>query len=331
MDNPYLNKMEKAAELIAIKGHPMETFARENAEIKKRVEVLEARYFAGEEATCATIDLSALADLHTYYAKKGDLIYPILKVNYEISGPSDLMWTDDDVIRDEMKDLDGQPLTDENRGRFERLIKAISNMSMKDENVIYPICAVNLTDEEWYTLYDDSKDYDTCFGVEPETWEEAEEYLAVKKAAFETGVRTEGGFFGEDARVCMPGGELTIREITALLNTIPMEITFVDIEDRNRFFNEGPKDFKRPSSSLGREVYSCHPPMVEPHVRKIIDGFKTGERDNVAIWSKKKGHPMLVNYMAVRDSDGNYVGTAELVQDMQFAKEHFEKEFNRNK
>ena len=58
-------------------------------------------------------------------------------------------------------------------------------------------------------------------------------------------------------------------------------------------------------------------------VRQIIDDFRSGKRDEVPVWMEKGGKTMLVRYFAVRDSEGNYLGTAELVQDMEFAKEHF--------
>ena len=121
----------------------------------------------------------------------------------------------------------------------------------------------------------------------------------------------------------MPGGHMTISQLTALLNTIPMEITFVDADNFNRFFNEGPKMFKRPGMAIDREVFSCHPPKIEPMVRQIIDDFRNGKRDSVPVWMEKNGRTVLVKYMAVRDADRNYVGTVELVQDMEFAKEHF--------
>ena len=80
---------------------------------------------------------------------------------------------------------------------------------------------------------------------------------------------------------------------------------------------------KRPTTAIGRDVFSCHPPKVEPIVRGIIESFRNGERDNVAVWLEKVGRPFYVNYMAVRDQNNNYLGTLELVQDMQFAKEYF--------
>ena len=126
-----------------------------------------------------------------------------------------------------------------------------------------------------------------------------------------------------EGEIVMPGGRLTIDQLTALLNTIPMEITFVDADNINRFFDEGPKVFKRPLMALNREVFSCHPPKIEPMVRHIIDDFRHGRRDFVEVWMEKSGRTMLVKYMAVRDRAGKYLGTLELVQDMEFAKEHF--------
>lgn len=116
---------------------------------------------------------------------------------------------------------------------------------------------------------------------------------------------------------------MTVEQLTALLNTIPLEITFVDADNINRFFNEGHKVFKRPGMAIDREVFSCHPPKIEPMVRAIIDDFRTGRRDSVPVWMEKNGRTMLVTYMAVRDKEKNYLGTVEIVQDMEFAKEHF--------
>ena len=81
--------------------------------------------------------------------------------------------------------------------------------------------------------------------------------------------------------------------------------------------------FKRPAMALDREVFSCHPPKIEPMVRSIIDDFRNNRRDSVPVWMDKNGRTFLVTYMAVRDNEKNYLGTVEIVQDMEFAKEHF--------
>lgn len=121
----------------------------------------------------------------------------------------------------------------------------------------------------------------------------------------------------------MAGGHLTIKQLTAMLNTIPLEISFVDADNINRFFNEGSKVFKRPGMAIDREVFTCHPPKIEKQVRRIIEEFRNGTLDRVPVWMDKNGRTMLVTYMAVRDKNNQYLGTMELVQDMEFAKEYF--------
>ena len=195
------------------------------------------------------------------------------------------------------------------------ICRVIFKGSIEENNILYPICAVNFSREEWYGIYEDAKDYAPVFGVEM-IWDEAEKYSADKKA------RTEAAL--SDGEIILGGGHMTVPQLEALLNTLPIEITFVDDNNINRFFNEGPKVFKRPQMAIDREVFSCHPPKIEPMVRAILDDFRNNKRDRVPVWMEKNGKPFLVTYMAVRDKKGNYLGTVEVVQDMQFAKEHFE-------
>lgn len=75
--------------------------------------------------------------------------------------------------------------------------------------------------------------------------------------------------------------------------------------------------------ALGRNVFTCHPPKVQPMVRQIIGDFKAGRKDSVQIWMERNGRTFLVSYLAVRDGDGAYLGTVEIVQDMEEAKRHF--------
>lgn len=319
-------KLAATAALIGIAGHPLQTFTLEN-EVLENV-IRECREEVEKTKIISQELFGKLREVAIHYAKKGDLLYPHLKVKYGISGPSDVMWTTDDEIRDELADLakhwpfvkknvglHSEKLTDKETKWMERFIAAlqrVEDMIYKEANIFFPNCALNFTEEEWFGIYRDSKDYPVCFGVENAIWEAAETYLKEKGTA--------GGFENE---IVMAGGHLTIAQLTAMLNTIPMEITFVDADNINRFFNEGPKDFKRPGMAIDREVFSCHPPKVEQQVRRIIGEFRNGTLDKVPIWMEKNGKTMLVTYMAVRDAQGTYLGTMELVQDMGFAKEHF--------
>ena len=308
-------KLAVTAALTGITGHPLQTFTREN-EVLENV-IRECRNELEKTNTLSPELFGKLREVAIHYAKKGDLLYPHLKVKYGISGPSDVMWTTDDEIRDELaalaKQLPVQKTEDHWLERFRIVLQRVEDMIYKEANIFFPNCALNFTEEEWFGIYRDSKDYPVCFGVENATWEAAEKYLHTENC-------------GQDVRngeIIMPGGHLTVAQLTAMLNTIPMEITFVDEDNINRFFNEGPKDFKRPGMAIDREVFSCHPPKVEQQVRRIIGEFRNGTLDKVPIWMEKNGKTMLVTYMAVRDAQGTYLGTMELVQDMGFAKEHF--------
>ena len=186
-------------------------------------------------------------------------------------------------------------------------------MIYKEANILFPNCAFNFTDEEWFGIYRDSKDYAECLGVENGVWEDAEKAQDVKTPSI------------SQDEIVMAGGHMTVEQLTAMLNTIPLEISFVDTDNINRFFNEDPKVFKRPGMAIDREVFSCHPPKIEQQVRRIIEEFRAGTLDKVPVWMDKNGRTMLVTYMAVRDKSGKYLGTMELVQDMEFAKEYFQK------
>lgn len=382
----YSNKHEKSAALSQVKGHPLQTFTRENEALTKLIDRMKELLHDTDETTGSgslpvdekqadtgkfpvdekqvdtgnlpqiAAQLLKIRGVAVHYAKKGDLLYPHLNARYGIAGPSAVMWTADDEIRDELGALckalqKGREAAEQNAtGSFqssqwdvkwlERLQKVLmraEEMIYKENHILFPNCAVNFTEEDWMGIYRDAKDYADCLGVHGEVWEEAENWLRKEKEAKKTvfkgtkdGQASEGeedraGSNFSDGVIHMPGGHMTIRQLTALLNTIPLEISFIDAEDRNCYFNEGPKVFKRAQMALGRSVFTCHPPKVETMVRRIIGEFREGTLDRVPVWMDKGGRTMLVTYMAVRDESGEYMGTMELVQDMEFAKEHFGK------
>ena len=370
----YSNKHEKSAALSQVKGHPLQTFTQENEALTKLIDRMKELLHGTDETTGSkslpvgekqvdTGNLPQIAalllkirEVAVHYAKKGDLLYPHLNARYGIAGPSAVMWTADDEIRDELgalckalqrgRETAGQNATGSFQSsqwdakwleRLQKVLLRAEEMVYKENHILFPNCAVNFTEEDWMGIYRDAKDYADCLGVHGEVWEEAENWLRkemeAKKTVFK-GTKDSQASEGEEDRagsnfsdgvIHMPGGHMTIRQLTALLNTIPLEISFIDAEDRNCYFNEGPKVFKRAQMALGRSVFTCHPPKVETMVRRIIGEFREGTLDRVPVWMDKGGRTMLVTYMAVRDESGEYMGTMELVQDMEFAKEHFGK------
>ena len=309
-----LEAQEKSKSVVALVetvGHPLNQLTEENKALNDLIEELRPKV---ADKTATIDDVNRVRQLSVHYAKKGDLLYPKLKVDYAIGGPSMVMWTVDGDIRDQLGDLakSSQSVDDWYR-RFDELLTRAQEMIYKEQNILFPICAENFSKEDWYQIYKDTAQYEDIFGLTRIAWPEADAVLAAQI----TKPSDDNNAIG------LIGGTLTVDQLDAMLNTMPMEVTFVDHEDINRYFNDGEKVFKRPTTAIGRDVYSCHPPKVEPIVRGIIDSFRKGDRDNVAVWLEKQGRPFYVNYMAVRDQHNNYIGTLELVQDMQFAKEHF--------
>ena len=304
-------KSQSVVTLVETVGHPLNRLTEENKALDALIEATKVKVAS---KTATVDDVNEIRQVSIHYAKKGDLLYPHLKVAYDISGPSLVMWTVDGDIRDGFGRLArAESIDDAWYEEFDGLLTRAQEMIYKEQNILFPICAENFSTEEWYQIYKDTEQYEEIFGVERVAWAEAESALAAKAAPTS----------GDSNTIALIGGSLTLEQLDAMLNTMPMEITFVDHVDINRYFNDGEKVFKRPTTAIGRDVFSCHPPKVEPIVRGIIESFRNGERDNVAVWLEKVGRPFYVNYMAVRDQNNNYLGTLELVQDMQFAKEHF--------
>lgn len=159
----------------------------------------------------------------------------------------------------------------------------------------------NLTSQDLAILYEDLADYDHAL-VAYDIEETASKDLA------------------DDNYIHFAKGKMRIDQLEAMLDTMEIEITFVDENDINSYYNnhEGAKLFKRPKSSLGREVYSCHPPQVEPIVRGLIKDFKEGKRDSFKLVKNIGGKDIAIGYFAVRDKNGIYKGVLETVQDLSF-------------
>lgn len=280
-------------------GSFLDYFAKENEKIK---EIL-------KEAKESIKNVEEVGDdiykVFKHYRKKGDLIYPILKAKYNKPGPSDVMWAVDIDIANNFKKamkLNDNDLTLET-------IKRAEEMTYKEENILNPLVFENVTEKDLMQLYRDLADYD-------------HDLVPYDKKDFTKESDYQDGF------VNFSKGKLRVDQLEALLDTLEIEITYIDENDINSYYNNhnGKKVFKRPVSSLGREVYYCHPPQVEPLVRNLINEFKVGTRDSLKLVRNIKGTDFAISYYAVRDKAGKYLGVLETVQDLSFYKNHLTKQ-----
>jgi len=111
--------------------------------------------------------------------------------------------------------------------------------------------------------------------------------------------------------------KLSYEVIEALLDALPVDITFVDEEDRVRYFNkEGKRIFARSRKIIGIKVQKCHPQKSIHVVNQILQDFRNNRRDSANFWIDLKGRKIYIRYFAVRDKEGRYLGCLEATQDI---------------
>jgi PAS domain S-box-containing protein len=112
-------------------------------------------------------------------------------------------------------------------------------------------------------------------------------------------------------------GSLSVEEIEGILDALPIDISFVDKNDRVKYFNKAEKRiFVRTKSVIGRKVQMCHPQKSLNVVNKIVQSFKTGKKDSAEFWIMLEDRLVQIRYFAVKDKNGKYLGTIEVTQDL---------------
>jgi PAS domain S-box-containing protein len=111
--------------------------------------------------------------------------------------------------------------------------------------------------------------------------------------------------------------ELSYEIIEAILDALPVEISFVDKDDTVRYFNkEGRRIFPRTRAIIGRKVQNCHPQKSIHIVNKILNDFRNKKRDSAEFWIDLKGRKIFIRYFAVRNARESYLGCLEVTQDI---------------
>ncbi len=330
-------------------GHPVTTFRKENTAIAQHVRSIRealaalAPGAAQDPATAAPPDavrrclslLNELMDVDKHYARKENLLFPILE-RHGITGPSKVMWGKDDEVRTRLASL-REALTAEGATReewglvrsevAEPALHAVEEMIFKEERILLPMALQTLTGIEWGEVWTQSPQFGWCIvdpdeGYRPPAPAAAPAPAAPMPAApgggaGESGLRIAGRADPPQAAVLFPTGAMTPAQLMAMFSVLPVDLTFVDADDRVRFFSEGPKRvFVRPKAVIGRKVQHCHPPASVDVVERILGDFRCGRQDVADFWIDYRGRFVFIRYFAMRDADGTYVGTLEVTQDL---------------
>jgi uncharacterized protein len=303
-------------------GHPVDTFRQENVALqgvllKFRLAAADVAKLPGDAGGGAPLlalrqAFNDLMDIEKHYQRKEHLLFSCLE-RHGITGPSKVMWGKDDEIRGLLRDL-GAALaqTDATAAEWTLVLETagaaaiagVEEMIYKEEQILLPMGLDTLTDEEWAEIWAASPRYGWCL-VEPRSGYKPPD------ASIPATLRISS----TDA-VQLPTGNLTLEQLVRIFSTLPVDLTFVDAEDRVAFFSEGPdRVFARSKAIIGRKVQYCHPPRSVDVVDRILNDFREGRQNVAEFWIEFQGRFVHIRYFAVRDAEQRYMGTLEVTQD----------------
>lgn len=307
-------------------GHPVHTFKLENREIEKLVNFkLELhldkfRKDDGEEIIFKLLeDLSLLLDIDKHYSRKENLLFPYLE-KYGIYGPTTVMWGVDDGIRMMIKEVKGN-LSAYNGDKetmcvdLERIIKEVNEMIFKEENILLPMALEKLTEDEWVKIARESDQIGFCLTAPEQEWIPERVPLAGLDQAEANAADQEES--APQGFVKFQTGILSVEQLEAVMNHLPVDLTFIDENDVVRYFSHGKERiFARTKAVIGRTVQNCHPPQSVHVVNQLLADFKAGKKDAEDFWIPVKDKFVYIRYFAVRSEDGRYLGTLEFTQNI---------------
>ena len=332
-------------------GHPLRTLYEENIEIMKDAEILnlyassllnlEGKNRSNVLRTLESIVRGLKAIGYTHYNREEMIHFPYLERRGPTAVPA-VLWRKHDEIRSEINRLLREILKE----NYEEIVKIsqdlasrLIDMVFRENNILYPTLKVLLGEgefkairmlddeigyykirpgDEWSSNAEPIMPYQIQEEITVEQLMNLPQYLIeemkskmgeVKSEPDKTGLIREGDVELED-------GYMLPEEISAVFAAMPVDVTFIDKDDRVRFFSGGKRIFTRTTSILGRPVQLCHPPKSVHIVNKILQAFKNGERNRAEFWINMQGRKILIQYFAIHNKEGEYLGALEFTQDV---------------
>ncbi|MBW7572109.1 DUF438 domain-containing protein [Caproiciproducens faecalis] len=307
-----IEEIHRPSDPSEIPGHPANTLKLENRALEKLMDEIQHQMALLPDREAETKLKSAftkLLEIERHYVKKENLFFPYME-QYGITAPPKVMWGVDDEIRAQWREINTRLRTEDAaqlKEPIEAMLHRIVEMIFKEENIMLPMLLENLTQDEWKTIADESEDLGYCLiGRVPE-WTPADQQQAqaVCREQAAPGVIT------------FPTGVLKTEELVRMLDMLPIDITFVDKDDTVKYFSQGAERiFPRTKAVIGRKVSNCHPPASVHIVEKLVEDFKTGQKDSEDFWINMGEKYILIRYFAVRSEKGEYLGVLEVTQNI---------------
>ena len=308
---------EKAAPEAEISGHPVQMFLAENKGMRAYIDnkVRPLLDNMADDRPALLEALRKLGPVRKHYDKKDNLLFPYLE-RAGITGPSTVMWENESrnkaAIRATVKLAEDESAAQEQlKAAMEQLLSDLTGMMTLEEEILMPMVLENVDEEGWVLIAEEALDIGYIFldGIEGAALSDANTWLNGQK-----GITPISAAAGE---IKLPTGSFQTEQLRAVLNTLELDITVIDHEDRVIYFNEmSPRYFSRTKTILGRSVYLCHPPQALDTVRSVIADLKSKKKKSFSFYFPRGDLRLLIQYFGLYNEDGEYLGCLEAVQNL---------------
>ena len=318
----FKESLEKE-EPIAPEGHPVHILMEEHKMVLEFIEKLVATSdmlqgksleTAREEMEHVDHIIKHLLESESHYVREENVLFPYLE-KHGIKEPPAVMWMEHDKIREMEKALnalfEGRDGMDfqvfvSKLGEQARTLKdQLTNHFYKENNILYPTGLQVIAEDEWTEI---RRQFDElgycCFTPQPSS--EPSEHADVQAPATK-----------DEGVVSFETGTLSAEELESILNTLPVDLSFVDKDDNVKYFSQ-PEErlFPRAKAIIGRSVQNCHPEKSVGVVNKILSDFREGKRSSAEFWFEMGGKFIHIRYFAIRSPAGEYLGCLEVSQNL---------------
>jgi len=308
--NSFLTTVEKLPT-----GHPVKVYYQESELIQNLLAELYDVNPVEDFQKYFNI-FNQLTTIEKRFSRKENQLFPYLE-KHGWEGPSQGMWSFHDNLRDQIRLLNtynSERNTQKIVDNIPYLVEGIKRLLTIEDMKLFPNSMELLSEDEWKEFYQ---------GDEEIGWMLLEKPLPYPAIEQETYVHPSEDFTQRDLSFSLENtfhydeGYMTPEQVNLLLRFLPVDITFVDENDKVIFYNRGDdRVFPRSKGIIGREVRFCHPPKSVDMVLRIVAEFKAGTKDVAEFWFNFRGRIIHIRYFAIRDNDKKYRGVIEMSQDV---------------
>lgn len=312
----YVSDPDRIPDDFSKPGHPVHVMKEENLAIEAalmRIRNLLEVYIEDplpeiRDGLAKQIDLIWEFDKH--FTRKEMSFFPIME-RLGNTAPPQVMWGVDDQIRGQYKDFKAAFLADEMNKLmplFSEFEYEMQEMFVKEENILIPMVTESFNEDDWIAIADEMDEIGYCIVSPLQKWEPTRREPGDIQLPEKTADRLPLGT-----------GSLSQKELNLILDLLPLEITFVDKDHIVKYYDNGTDEklLPRTPSAIGRDMMNCHPPRVHDTVSQLVHDLETGKKDSQAAWFKRgDGVFIYIDYIALRDENGEFLGILETVQDI---------------